>query len=121
LFCHGELARRKPAPRDLTTYYLMIAIGGAIGGLIVGLVAPRVLPSYYELGIGLTLTGLLAVLVLRRVFFLVPLAALCVAVTCGFYTHRQIHAQRSGARVLQRNFYGTLRTEDTGLPDFDSS
>ena len=57
-FCHGELARLKPAPRDLTTYYLMIAAGGALGGLLVGLAAPRLLPSAFELGIGLTGTAL---------------------------------------------------------------
>jgi MFS family permease len=31
MFCHGELARLKPAPRYLTRFYLMIALGGAIG------------------------------------------------------------------------------------------
>jgi hypothetical protein len=121
LFCHGELARLKPAPRDLTTYYLMIAIGGALGGIVVGLAAPRLLPGSYELGIGLTITALLAVIVLRRAFVLVPVAALGVAVACGFFAHKQIQAQRDNARVLQRNFYGTLRTEDFGSPDQASS
>ena len=121
IFCHGELARRKPASRDLTTYYLMIAAGGALGGLAVGLVAPRILVSSYELGIGLTLTALLAVIALRRLFVLVPLAALGIAITCGYYSYRQIEIQRASARVLERNFYGTLRTEDTGSPDDASS
>ena len=31
MFCHGELARLKPAPRYLTRFYLMISLGGAIG------------------------------------------------------------------------------------------
>jgi SAM-dependent methyltransferase len=118
LFCHGELARLKPAPRDLTTYYLMIAIGGALGGLVVGLVAPRVLVSSYELGVGLTLTAVLATAVLLRGrFFLVPAAALGVAVVCGYFTHRQIHQEHSDAHLLERSFYGTLRTEDTGSID----
>jgi hypothetical protein len=117
LFCHGELARLKPAPRDLTTYYLMIAIGGALGGLAVGLVAPRVLPSFYELGIGLTLTALIASIALRRVFIVVPIAAIAVAITCGYYTVKEVREQRAGARVLERSFYGTLRVEDTGSMD----
>jgi hypothetical protein len=29
MFCHGELYRLRPAPRHLTTFYLMIASGGA--------------------------------------------------------------------------------------------
>src|SRR5690349_7944924 len=32
-FCHGELARVAPHPRDLTTFYLLLASGGAAGGL----------------------------------------------------------------------------------------
>ena len=32
MFCHGELARRKPHPEQLTSYYLMLALGGALGG-----------------------------------------------------------------------------------------
>src|SRR5207302_2217662 len=31
MFCHGELARLKPAPRHLTRFYLMISLGGAAG------------------------------------------------------------------------------------------
>lgn len=118
LFCHGELAKLKPGPRDLTSYYLMIAAGGAIGGLLVGLVAPRVLPSYYELGIGLVVTSLLAAVVLRRQFYFAPsIAALAVAVACGYYSYQQIKEVHDGSRVLKRNFYGTLRTEDTGAVD----
>ncbi len=118
VFCHGELARRKPASRDLTTFYLMIAAGGALGGLFVALVAPRVFASSYELGIGLAVTALLAVVLLRRLFFFsVSIVALTAAVICGHYFYRQVHKLHDGARVLERNFYGTLRTEDWGSAD----
>jgi hypothetical protein len=49
LFCHGELVKRKPTPRHLTSFYLMLALGGALGGLLVGLAAPLLLPGYFEL------------------------------------------------------------------------
>jgi hypothetical protein len=42
LLCHGELARRRPAPRHLTSFYMWISAGGMIGGIATGLVAPRV-------------------------------------------------------------------------------
>ena len=42
MVCHGELARRKPHPRYLTQFYLMVSVGGAMGGLFVALVAPRI-------------------------------------------------------------------------------
>lgn len=37
---HARLAARRPAPEHLTTFYLVIAAGGAAGGLVNGLVAP---------------------------------------------------------------------------------
>ena len=59
MFCHGELTRLKPAPRYLTMFYLMVAIGGAIGALLVGVAAPILLTGYYELGIALTACAVL--------------------------------------------------------------
>ena len=64
MVCHGELVRWKPGPRDLTTFYLMVAAGGALGGLLVGVVAPRIFDGFWEYHAGLFLTGLLAVVVL---------------------------------------------------------
>src|SRR6266567_5397129 len=42
LLCHGELARRRPAPQFLTAFYMWISAGGMIGGIAVGLIAPQV-------------------------------------------------------------------------------
>ncbi|HET7165193.1 MAG TPA: fused MFS/spermidine synthase [Pseudolabrys sp.] len=42
LMCHGELARRRPAPQNLTAFYMWISAGGMIGGVATGLVAPHV-------------------------------------------------------------------------------
>jgi spermidine synthase len=49
MLCHGELARRRPAPRYLTLFYLMVSLGGALGGIFVTLIAPRVFSSNFEL------------------------------------------------------------------------
>lgn len=38
--CHGELARRRPPVADLTRYYLVISLGGALGGMASALAAP---------------------------------------------------------------------------------
>src|SRR5207244_5127119 len=40
MFCHGELARAKPDPSQLTRFYLMISLGGALGAVLVAIVAP---------------------------------------------------------------------------------
>ena len=64
MFFHGELANMKPAPRYLTSFYLMVSLGGALGGVLVGFVAPRLFPTYYEFGLGLVVT--LAARAVRR-------------------------------------------------------
>jgi hypothetical protein len=59
MICHGELTRRKPPARYLTSFYMMIAIGGAIGGALVSLAAPFVFDTYAEWIIGLVIALLL--------------------------------------------------------------
>ncbi len=53
MFCHGELNLLKPDAARLTTFYLMIALGGAIGAIFVGLVAPLIFSGVYELPVAL--------------------------------------------------------------------
>lgn len=117
LFCHGELARLKPTPRHLTRFYLMLSLGSAIGALFVGVVAPRVFGGHWELGIGLTLAALLGAVTMRRAFAILPLAALGAAAACGYYTYVERRDFRTGAHLLVRNFYGSLRTLDMIPPD----
>ncbi len=48
LACHGELARTKPPPAGLATFYLAVAAGGALGGVFAALIAPVLFPSVWE-------------------------------------------------------------------------
>jgi SAM-dependent methyltransferase len=66
MVCHGELARRRPAPAYLTSFYLMVSLGGAIGGLLVGFAAPYLLNAVYDLQVIVTATALLFVYVLWK-------------------------------------------------------
>ena len=66
MVCHGELACIRPAPRYLTSFYLMVSVGGAIGGLLVGFVFPYVLPALIDLPIILSLTAFLFAWLLWR-------------------------------------------------------
>ena len=64
MVCHGELAQSKPNARYLTSFYLMIALGGALGGTFVGLVAPVLFNRFWEYQIGLWSSALLLFLIL---------------------------------------------------------
>jgi hypothetical protein len=66
LVCHGELARRRPAPRYLTAFYLWMSLGGMIGGIATALVAPHVFSWVAEYPI------LIALAVLCRPGILLP-------------------------------------------------
>jgi hypothetical protein len=66
MVCHGELALQKPHPKQLTLFFLMVSVGGAIGGTFVAMIAPVVFNNYYELAISLGLCGILAVSILWK-------------------------------------------------------
>ncbi|HYX68664.1 MAG TPA: hypothetical protein VE825_06000 [Terriglobales bacterium] len=86
LVCHGELHRLKPAPRHLTSFYLMIAAGGALGTAFVSLVAPVIFQAVWEFHLALGACALLAAAMLlmdpagglRRAPWRAPLATLVV-------------------------------------------
>jgi len=59
MVCHGELARRRSAAPQLTTFYLYVALGGALGGIFVNLVAPMVFIDFWELHIAIAGTLIL--------------------------------------------------------------
>jgi len=58
MVCHGELARLRPSARDLTAFYLAIAVGGMLGGGFNALVAPLVFDRVAEYPLGVFLACL---------------------------------------------------------------
>jgi SAM-dependent methyltransferase len=126
MVCHGELIRLRPSLRHLTTFYLMISIGGALGGVFVGLVAPYVFVGNFELPIGLVLCAFLALMVLYRDsgsrFFQARPRTLWILFVCGWlvlagFQIKIVRGWISGSRVMVRNFYGRLWVGDSGTPD----
>ncbi|MCX6900256.1 MAG: fused MFS/spermidine synthase [Verrucomicrobia bacterium] len=114
--CHGELARSKPVPQFLTTFYLMISIGGALGGLLVGMVAPYLLRGFFEVSIGLVACAALLAFCARRVgWWAVVLGVVVVGVTARDAA-KAVKEQIADARVMRRNFYGAIRTTDSDPP-----
>ncbi len=121
VFCHGELARRKPASRYLTHFYLSLAGGGALGGLLVGLAAPHVFDAYYELPLALFAVTALALPTAwhltgqnRRGRWVLTGAALAATVATAALGFSYVQFLREDVVVMQRNFYGTLRVKSSG-------
>jgi hypothetical protein len=113
MFCHGELARLKPDPRYLTRFYLMLSLGGAVGAVLVAIVAPLTLKGYFEIGIAL---GLLMLLVVAQsVKFVRLLALAALGVTIGLLWRGAVD-YLDGVRVMERDFYGVVRTRDSASP-----
>jgi SAM-dependent methyltransferase len=126
MFCHGELARLKPHPSLLTSFYFYCSLGGAIGALLVALVAPRVFSGDYELRMALGTCAVLVLLVHHRdssskfykarwqpAWLVMMALALMVIVGLGV-TARE---EAKGARLMVRNFYGELRIVDQVAPN----
>jgi SAM-dependent methyltransferase len=111
LFCHGELARRRPAPQHVTSFYLMISMGGALGAVMVGILAPHLFAAGYELPLSLCLTAVLAVVVLWPGGFVVRLFWSTVTVAMMVVLVFNVYVYNKNAILTVRNFYGGLRVK----------
>ena len=120
--CHGELVRLKPSASYLTSFYLMVSLGGALGGVFVNLAAPLLFKGYWEFHVGLVATMILLGLCLYRTRD--PLQSShvwwsggilwvggIVALTGVLGLH--VHEQQESTILTQRNFYGVLRVIET--------
>jgi hypothetical protein len=66
MMCHGELYALRPHPRFLPSFYLMIALGGALGGVFVTLVAPFLFSNgFWELQWGLVASAVLLAIIMH--------------------------------------------------------
>ena len=126
IVCHGELARLKPPPIHLTSFYLMVAVGGAVGGLFVAVAAPQLFPGYFELALGIVLCAVVLLAVLApgwlkrsrgRVWPGRAAAAVATALTIllSVYVYGKVRDHDSGDRVAVRNFYGALTVRDSAV------
>jgi hypothetical protein len=121
MVCHGELVRLKPGPRYLTSFYLMIAGGGALGGILTTLAAPHLFRDFWEYHVGLLATAVLTLIVLFRdrkgPLYQGRPAAVWAAlylsiVALAFALTTQIRQTMENSVETARNFFGVLRVLD---------
>jgi len=122
MFCHGELVKRKPAPQYLTSFYLMLSIGGALGGVLVGLIAPRVLPGYFELALALMACAVLMLTVIdHRAWRITVVVGWAVAAGVMVASYLYVSSYQESAREMVRNFYGGLRVTEFDVATDDEA
>ena len=120
MFCHGEVARRKPHPKYLTGFYLMISVGGAIGGLFISLIAPLLLSFHFEFSIGLAITGFVALMALYRRSWITDILWAGTTIFLFATVYQDVRSAREDNVYMARNFYGGLRVRESGT-DLDGS
>ncbi|MEN9572419.1 MAG: hypothetical protein RL514_274 [Verrucomicrobiota bacterium] len=122
MVCHGELYALKPHPRWLTTFYLMISVGGALGGFLVAVVAPHVFTTYAELAWSCGACALLVWLVclpnwrvpnFRWWRFHAWMAGSLVAMAVCLAFFVQSH-EKDNVIESTRNFYGAMSVLEYG-------
>ncbi|HMZ07948.1 MAG TPA: fused MFS/spermidine synthase [Anaerolineales bacterium] len=119
MICHGELYQMRPSADWLTSFYLMVSLGGAAGGVFVNFVAPFIFRGYWEFNLGWMLAGIIMIVRLypawqgklayqtRTILLAFPLGV--VMILLGF------NVQSSESLLVERNFYGVIRvTEGEG-------
>lgn len=121
MVCHGELARLRPAPRQLTSYYLAMSAGGAAGGVFTSLLAPLLFSRYLELHLGLTAFAVVTLVALRRDRDWVLARGKNPVAWCGVVLMTLLlvktlrtHAGEvvAGEIDVSRNFYGVLKVAE---------
>jgi hypothetical protein len=119
--CHGELARRRPSPAYLASYYLWIALGGALGGTFVTLIAPSLFDTFLELPVLLVAVAAVGLAPMWRSEGTSPgiwlqRGALVAGISLfALYLARSEITSREADLRTVRNFYGVLRVRDTDV------
>lgn len=142
MMCHSELFKLRPHPRFLPSFYLMIAVGGAIGGIYVNLLAPYLFSTgFWELQWGLIACGVLLTIIIhvertpvqrkrprksrqrgaqsRRIVEPVVIVSSVVILLLSLFVIYYMRAISSETLLATRNFYGVLRVWEinTDLPE----
>lgn len=125
MVCHGELYRMRPHPVRLTTFYLLVSVGGSIGGIFITFIAPQVFRGYWEMPLGFSLCWLFFFLAFirhpetgkRSLFVLNNVLMMSALIFSAARAYQFIRSDLNGSILLERNFYGVLRIRSLGTDD----
>jgi hypothetical protein len=114
MICHGELYRSRPAAEHLTSFYLMVSLGGAFGGIFVSLIAPVIFNGYWEFFVGLAMAIAILLSVVGKDTATPSAQSRFIFTVFALVTFTLAVVSRSASDVLisTRNFYGVIRVRE---------
>ena len=121
MVCHGELYRLRPHPSRLTSFYLMVSIGGALGGIVINFIVPYIFKAYWELPLGLVFCWLLFLLIIiltrhqrfnRWLLLVDSVLTIAMVAISSIRSYQQIRSDLNTGLFIQRNFYGVVRIRE---------
>ncbi|MBL8310794.1 MAG: fused MFS/spermidine synthase [Burkholderiales bacterium] len=121
MVCHGELVLAKPAPSQLTGFYLLVSVGGALGALVVSVFAPLSFSTYVEMPLALVVAALLFVPVARAIHAFLPWLAVALVIGTLGVSAWFVKEEHRNAVEVSRNFYGVLKVkayDDPGTENY---
>ena len=116
MVCHGELVRTRPPARELTSFYVLVAIGGALGGVFVNYAARYWFNGYWEFHLALVLTWVLlgwCVYRSRQTVRSLSAAWAAALVALLVFLSAHIRQELGDAVDTRRGYYGVLRVYDS--------
>jgi spermidine synthase len=122
MVCHGELYALRPAATQLTRFYLMVSLGGALGGFFVSFLAPLIFQGYWELYLGVAFIWVLLAILssknpgMQAKITIYPVISTVAALLVSIHLGLLIFASMTENQTIQRNFFGvvSVRHVDTG-------
>ncbi len=103
LHAQNELIKSKPAPGNMTFFYVMISLGGFLGGFVTSWIVPLISRSPVEFLLGV---GLLALAYSKKSLRIILIGLLLAAVV--FDTTYKTHT----SLIKKRNYYGIYDAYD---------
>ena len=116
LFLHSAAYHLRPRQaRELTSFYLLFAAGGALGSFLIGIASPLLFSANYDLALSFVATAVLTLVATwqtgwaQRLVWSVGSALLLYLLVLlhGAFQHNRL--------VGVRNFYGSLRVEQKNM------
>lgn len=109
---HIRLYVSRPDAKDLTRYYLLGSVGGAVGGMMTGLVAPYVFTGVYEYPLSVAFL-VLAIVLLRewRIWQRQLAFATLAVVILATLAYQEFRSDDDVEKVVfaDRGFFGTVK------------